>query len=238
MYYQDGIIILDPENSIKLTYNDDKRPAIFFKTDEYQVLERFVVNSNDNYILNNTHVSYSIDAFRIQNSETNEQSWYGLKVAITNKMGSDTVYSVAWDEVEFAEGFVNDINQESYIMFQDEKYEFQVLNKGTAKTKKIDNSKVYANMTFNGTYQGKSAILAIDQYGGCVFKTNDEVLCNIGSYDVSQMKNGGNDVINQSVMIYSFKEEVFSYKFKLNLEEKTFECIEKDTVYGKYQYDN
>lgn len=238
MYYEDGIIVLDPDNAIKLTYNDDKRPAIFFKTDKYQILERFIVNSNDEYILNNTHESYSIDAFRIQDSLTYEQNWYGFKVAITSKIGSDTVYSVEWGKVEFADDFVNDINQESYLSFQDEKYEFQVLTKGNAKVKKIDNSKIYANMTFNGTYQGESVILAIDKYGGCVFKTNDKVLCNIGSYDVSQMKNGGNDVANQSVLIYAFKEEIFSYKFVLNLEEKTFEVVEKDTAYGKYQYDN
>lgn len=238
MHYQDGIIILDPDNSIRLTYNDDKRPAIFFKTNKYQVLERFIINSNDDYVLLNNFVSYSIDVFRIQDTTTYEQKWYAFNVALSSKMGSDTVYSISWGEAQFAEGFVNDINKESILTFDGNEYEFKVLTKGNAKIKNIDNSKVFANMTFNGLYYGKQASLIIDQYGGCVFKTNDEVLCSIGSYDISQMRNGGPNSTEKTLLIYSFKEEVFAYKFKLYLEAKTFEYIEKDTIFGKYQYDN
>ena len=59
----------------------------------------------------------------------------------------------------------------------------------------------------------------------------------LGTYELGQMKNGGVNLFDNSVLLYSFTEEIFAYKFILNLEENTFEICEKDLFFGKYQYD-
>lgn len=238
LYYDDGIVVLDPDNSIRLPYNDDKRPIIYFKIDMYTVMEKFTVNSSEKHALVATIQCYSIDAFKIQSTSDYSQKWYGLKVDLTSKIGSDTVYSVTWGDITFADDFINDINKESSLDINGNTYKFRVSTKGNAKIIKVDNSKMYAKMTFTGDFNGVNATLFVDQYGGYTFRTNEEVYCTVSSYEVSQMKIGGPDFINHIVVLYGFKEEVFSYKFILNLETKTFQYVEKDTMFGKYQYDN
>lgn len=237
LYYSDGIIVLDPNNDIRLNYNPDKRPMIYFSTEKYQVLERMIINSSDTYVLDHNVVSFSIDAFKLQTTTDYQQSWYGLKVHMTSKMNNDTVYDVTWGEVEFADGFINDINQKSSLEMNGQTYLFNVITKGNAKAYTVDNSKVFANMTFYGEYDGKEAILFVDQYGGYSLSIDNHVMFKLGTYELGQMKNGGVNLFDNSVLLYSFTEEIFAYKFILNLEENTFEICEKDLFFGKYQYD-
>ena len=237
MYYEDGIVSLVPNNDIRLNYNIDKRPMIYFNSEKYQILERMIINSSDTYVLENNVTCYSIDAFKLQNNNDYQQKWFGLKVALTSKMSTDTIYEVTWGEIDFADDFVNDINKSSSLILNGETCLFKVITKGNAKAYTIDNSKVFASMTFNGIFEGKNAVLFVDQYGGYTLNVDGNALFRLGTYELGQMKNGGVNLYDNSVLLYSYNEEIFAYKFILDLEEKTFEICERDVFFGKYQYD-
>ena len=238
LYYQDGIVVLNPENKIKLEFNDEKRPFIYFNNNLWQVQELLTINSHANHVLVGSYPCYTIEAFKIQANSDYSQKWYGLKVDMVKKMNSDTVYEVSWGDINFAADFINDINQISYLNFNGNKYQFKVGAKNIAKIYDDTNPKKYANMTFTGTYNSMAATLHVDQHGAFTFLVNGEKLCYASSYDLSQMKNGGPNFVEDTVLLYDFDDAIFAYKFQLDLENKSFTFIEDDSMIGKYQFGN
>ena len=237
LYYNDGIIILNPENNIRLEFNEDKRPLIYFNSDIWQVMDILTVNNKETHVLSASYPSYSIDVFKIQSKVDYSQKWYGLKVEMTSKMNSDTIYEVTWGEVKFDDDFVYDINKESSLTLNNIRYNFKVGANKTAKILKDEDTKKYANMTFNGLYNGQEATLYVDHYGAYTFFVNSEKVFYISSYDLDQLKVGGQDFENDIVLLYNFNE-VYSYQFSLNLDDLKFEFIDKELTFGKYCYDN
>lgn len=236
LYYDDGIVVLEPDNQIKLEYNNDKRPFIYFNIDVWQVQEKLTINSHDNHVLMASYPSYTIENFKIQRNSNYEQKWYGLKVAMVSKMNADTIYDVSWGDVEFADGFINDINQKSTLTLNGISYKFKVGANKTAKIYDDTNTKKFANTTFTGTYNSLDATLHVDQHSAYTFLVGTEKVFYVSNYDITQMKNGGPDFEEDSVLLYEFEDDIFAYKFNLDLENKTFEFIERKLLFGKYQF--
>ena len=78
LYYRDGIVVLDVDNSVKLGFSDYKRPLVYFHEDVWTIEDSVVINYSSDYVLQNSFPTYSIDTFRIKSKTDGETKWYGL----------------------------------------------------------------------------------------------------------------------------------------------------------------
>lgn len=237
LYYEDGIIVLDPDNSIKLGFNDDKRPLVYFNSEKYELLDRVEINTNDSHVLLMTYSSYSIDVFTIKDKITEEEFKYGLKVRLAEKMGSDTIYTVSWGMVEYV-GEIPSVSDNGCIIFEGEEYKFNMTSAKVGKILAPSTEKKYTNMNFSGTIDGQSAVLRANQYEGFTLVVGTKIIFEAGSYEISNMKNGGPNYEEDTVFLYQYQNEYYSYKFNLDTVNKTFTVVERDPYYGYYEYDN
>ena len=240
LYYDSGIIILDPENNIRLEFNEDKRPLIYFNSDLWNIVDVLTINEKSEHVLTYRYPSYSIDAFNIKSNLDESSKWYGLKVEMTTKMNSDTIYDVSWGELVFATDFVYEIGKQSSAMLNGIRYAFKVETDKTAKIFiDIDPTK-FLNKTFTGTYNNQPASLHIDYTGAYTFKVNSEKVFYISKYDIEQQRIGGIDYVENIVLLYDYddSDNLYSYKFKLNLDDLTFEVYNKELLFGKFVYND
>lgn len=237
LYYEDGIILLMPDNAIKLGYSRDKRPFIYFNEELWTIEDKVIINYSSEHVLNNSFTTYSIDAFKIKNNNINESMWYGLKVYLIEKTNADTVYHDTYGEVIFNENFEMVVDKESSLIFNEEKYEFKMISEKVGQVSKATQNKEYANLTFTGTVDGQPAELRADTYEGYSFYIKSEQIFHVGSYDVSNMTNGGSNYEDKEVLLYEFNDDLFSYKFKVNPTDLTFTLVERDLYFGLYETD-
>lgn len=237
-YVGEGIVVLDPNNDIKLTYNDDKRPMIYFNEDVWTLERKFVVNSTSSHVLESTIVCSSIDAFELTSKINGSTMWYGLNIALVEKMNSDTVYKVTWGEVEFAKDFKFESGSKSTIIFNGEQYNFITKTPSLGQVSQNDGEKKFANKIFKGTFNGVAAELRSNGYEAFSLIVDSKAIFTTSAYDMDNMRYGGVDYLNNTVLIYEIKEDFYSYKFALDLENLTFTYIEKDQYFGQYFVDN
>lgn len=240
MYYYDGIIVFDPDNSIKLGFSDYRRPLVYFSASKYELMYKFDINYSDSHVLETTYSGYSIDTFQYRNIETNETKWFGLKIWLANKTSLDTIYEVTWGEVTYPEDFEMQTDVTGTIIFNDTDYDIIVKDRYTAKVirEEIDKT-LYANKTFTGKINGQNATISVDKYGGYTIKINNEEYQSYSFYDLSQMKYGGINKVTNEIYIYICnKEEYQSAKFSVDPTTSTFTFIESDEYFGKYESEN
>jgi len=231
--YQDGIIFLDADNSLKISFHDQRRPLVFFDKNRYTYNNYLVVNSlSSGYILNDTITGYSFDIFSVTDNISEEPAWYGLKTHLTSRMNSDTIYNVSFAKLDN----VNNLENEGSFTFMNSLYEYESSN-GTYKIKSSNNtSKPYKNKTFNGVIDDVSCKLSTDQYEAFSL-IGSSLIFSASSSDINGMKNGGIDYANDIAFLYD-SVKGYSYKFKLNTTNNTFEYLKKDNYFGKYECDN
>ncbi|MBQ8323258.1 MAG: hypothetical protein IJX91_04760 [Clostridia bacterium] len=238
MYISDGIVVLDPDNSIRLSYNNDKRPMVYFDADTWTVEEHVTINYGSTYVLQGTYAGhYSIDAFRLVSTENETELWYGLNVLLVDRNSADTVYSVSWGEVEFAEDFVRETGAQSSAVMNGTTYKFTMTSATVATAKRETAEKKYTNMTFTGTIDGAEAKLYADQYEGFSLYIGTEKIFGASTLEISEMKNGGVNYAEDTVFFYDYDDAVYSYKFVLDVESLTFTVAERDGLFGKYETD-
>lgn len=237
LYYDNGIIFLDPDNSSSLTFYDDKRPYVYFNTSMWEIEDKVIVNQYSKHVLETTIITYSIDCFKVKNLLNNESYWYGLKIDLIDKTSSDTVYTVTFDEVSFKDGFIPSAGTVSYVVFDKVKYDFKMEDSEVGKVS--GNTGVsYANKVFKGIISGKEAEIRTDQYEGFTLFIDNEFIFKLGIYELGNLVNGGINKDTNIGLFYDFDEGIYSYKFKFNLEDNTFIYYEKDNNFGYYLYDN
>lgn len=239
VYFQDGIAVWDPDNSIRLSYNNDKRPMIYFRQDLWTLEKRVIVSYYSTYVLNATMPCYSIDTFRITSKTTGNSLWYGLKVRLAEKNSVDTIYTVSWGEAEFADNFQEKTGVSSSMTFLGDTYKFTMSSASFGVIQKDNKEKKYSNMTFTGTIDGKSAKLYANQYEGFSLYVGTELLFDLTSMDIENLQNGGVDYDTDTAFFYQFDDGVFfSFKFSLDVANKTFTVEEKDGYTGLYTAEN
>jgi len=237
LYFVDGILIINPNNDVKLTFSNDKRPLIYFKQDMYTVKNHIVINSGSSYVLSGTVTVYSIDAFNLVNTSTNQSMWYGLMVDLVDKTSVDTIYSVTWGEITASDEIDLTKNAVNTIEFNDSIYQFTLMADNVGKITKSQQEKKYAGMVFDGEIDGNLAKLIVSQYEGFTLQVDGKTILSLNSNEVSSLSNGGIDYKNDIVFLYSPIEGI-SYKLSLDLESLTFTCFSKDDFFGKYEYEN
>lgn len=244
LYYHDGIVVLDPENSLKMTFTNYRRPMIYFNSDVWSIRDYVQINSLSGHILRYDYAGYTIDTFRLVSKDETRELWYGLKTQLVYHMNSDTEYRVSWGEVEYAQGFVPEEGISSYAVFDGDTYSFSMQSAGAGKVSK-NTAKEYAGMSFSGTVNGQKVRLTADSGEGFTITWEDSSTTVVSSYNMSSLKNGGSDYQNGTVFLYGYPAldkhnftEPFSYKFKVDKETKTFEYLERDIYWGVYEADN
>lgn len=238
LYYFDGIIVLDPDNSLRMSYSDDKRPMVYFNEGAWNIDSHIIVNRGSKYVLYDTINNYSIDVFGITSTEDAAISkWYALYVNLMSKTSSDTIYSVSWGEAEFSEGFEAKSGERATLTFDGVRYIFDMVSATTAKVDLSADAAdyKYANMKFSGKIDGKTARVS--------FSNKDVATLTIGSdvYQFGSRANAYLDYETDALFLYDFNEKTskyYSFRIKLDVDNKTFTVDEKDNLFGYYVYDN
>lgn len=236
LHIDDGIVVVDPDNSLKMAFHDAKRPIVYFKDDVWELEERVTVNRGKNYVLSVTYSTFSIDTFHIKNIATGESRWFALYTRMLAKTSSDTVYKVTWGEGKFSDGFIPAKYEEGALLYEGIEYPFVMTDGKTAVMKTEDDERIFANMTFKGTINGVDARLTTDNYEAFTLKSAGSTIFSASRYDINTMVNGGPDYKRNTVFLYSYEKDVYSYKFELDTENKTFTEVAKDSLFGKYEY--
>lgn len=238
MYYNDGIAVLDPDNSVKLGFSDaSKRPLVYFNSELWNITQAVTVNYGENYVLSSVSVSaYSIDTFHIVKKDGSADKWYGLYVQLAEKNSSDTIYVVKWGEVKYAAGFEPKVGASSQLEFCGETYKFTMKSSSVAKIDKTDGSvSKYAGKTFVGKDNGQSAKLEVSATGNYAYSVDGKTQFTFGLVEKNNNKNWYEDGQTDTLFVYRHDEKQFSYKFKLNTADNTFTIAERDKYYGKYE---
>lgn len=240
--YNNGIVVIDPNNNLKMAFIEAKRPLIYFDETIWELNESVVINTSDTHVLQHGYNGYSLDIFNITNKETNETLWYALKIYLYERMTNNIQYIVNHGEVVFDEDFVLEAGVSSTLTYLGDVYKFNLTSDTVGK---IDlNEEVlykYANKTFTTTIDGKEAVLKVDAHEGFSLKVGEDVMFTASGASIRNQKYGGIDYENDIVHILdkgSNSDAPYSYKLSLNLDDNTFTIIEKDKYFGKYESDN
>lgn len=240
--FENGIAVLVPLNELRLSFNDSKRPLVYFHGDKWTIQDAVTVNYYSSYILSNTFPGYSIDTFKAVPKAGGDAIWYGLKVHLIERtnMGANTIYAVTWGEAEYAAGFEPKAGVVSSMVFDGTKYSFTMSDDLTAKVKADTSLKLYANMTFKGVIDGQNAELRVDknEYYTLVIGSRT-VFSGFGTnYDfINVILNGGANYAENTINLNSYIKDkgLFAYKFSVDPENKTFILLEKDKYFGRYE---
>lgn len=240
MYYDNGIIVLDPDNSLKLGFSDYRRPLVYFNTDMWTVETKVEINYSDSHVLGNSFVGYTIDTFKLKSTKSDDVMWYGLKIQLVEKQSADTIYRVSWGEAVFADGFKQKEGEVSSVTFLGDVYGFTMNSAGVAKVNRSTTNTALKG-TYRGSYNGADARLVVGDNGGFEFTVGGNKLASYILNDYGNYKNSYVDDATKTIFAYKFKDDgsnlAFSYKFKLDTEKGTFAVEERDGYYGRYETD-
>lgn len=252
--YANGIITLDPDTSLKLTYYEDKRPMVYFNRNVWTLDESIQINSSisgynvlqkdaaGNLLVGGG--SFTIDLFRIQSVESGEYFWYGMKTHFLSKYDSNTYYA---DEVfDFASvppDFTGAVGVDSTLTLGGVTYSFKMTSSSKAAiNKETATVSAFAGTTFKGTVDGVTATFQVDLNDKIIFKIDKETVFSLIANEQRQLKNAGVDYTDNTWLVYNMfldsENQPYSYKFKLDKENKSFTVLERDDLFGRYEYGN
>lgn len=248
--YSDGIITLDPDTSTHSIYHDFSRPLVYFNENRWTVEGKVQINSNkDGYsVYHKDHVgnlitsggAYTLDIFKLKSVEDGGYYWYAMKTTFTEKIVSNTYYA---DEIfgfaTFAPGFEQKQGCVSSVSLGGESYEFTMSDPSSGIINKQSSTvSAFAGMNFKGTVDGASATFAVSVSDRITYTLDGKRIFDYNTNEQNSMKNGGPDYASNTWLVYSKAESsdkaLFSYRFRLDTENKTFTIDEKDDLYGKY----
>lgn len=240
--YEDGIITVEPVNAIRLSYSNEKRPAVYFHERDWTIEKRFIVNQTSEYVLDSsTSAHYSIDLFYITSNHDASSMWYGQKVNLVSKTSSDTVYVNNWGVATVSDNLATAVTGDVATATLDgQTYTFTLLSAKEGKINKEDEvNKKWANKTFTGTINGQSAQLQVNTYGQYTLLINGQKVLATDMQTMYRMKYGGVDEVNSSLLIYDYADDEYlpySYRFIINESNNTFTYVPRDTMFGMYEY--
>lgn len=240
LYYNNGIIVLEPVNAVHLAYHESNRPFIYFDQSVWTINDAVTINRGSQHILTLKYNGYySYDVFQISSDETT--LWYGLYTEL-ELISSDYYYDLVWGEVVFADDFQPQADVVSSLTFNGTTEYFTMQSDSVGKVNSSDEEKIWAGMTFSGTVDGKSASLRFNEYEGLSYYVDGVQILSVSSYDMNNMVNGGVNHSADTAFVYYLKEtnseEICSYKFLIDAENKTFELLSRDGIFGQYFSDD
>ena len=241
VHYEDGIITVDPYNAIRLSYSNEKRPAVYFHERDWTVEKRFIVDQTSEYVLDSaTSAHYSIDLFYLTSNQGKSPMWYGQKVNLVSKTASDTIYVNTWGVVTVSDNFETAVTGDvAEITLDGQIYTFTLLSSKAGKINREDEvNKVWANKTFTGTVDGKSAQLVVNPYGHYTLFVDGVKIFVTDMQSFYRMKYGGVDEANSSLLLYDYADSEYlpySYQFMIDEASNTFTSVPRDNMFGMYE---
>ncbi len=242
LYYFDGIVVLNPDNSLKLQFYDGRRPMVYFNQNMWTITEKLTVNKGNSYVLQETYTRYSIDTFHIQSVQDNTTKWYALRTQLVEKTSADTIYSVTWGECTYSDGFDPKTTKRATLTFDGYSYTFDMSSSSTMVAKvdtTAETTQKYAGSVF--TYKASGT-----EKWTLSFSNTEAITLKIATEEVlkekslSSMKSNAYFDYNQDIVfIYDYDEKTstyYSYKFILDFDARTFTLETKDVLFGHYKY--
>ena len=136
--YNNGIVVIDPNNDLRMPFIEHKRPLIYFNEEIWELKEKVVINLSDLHILQQNYSGYSFDIFNITNKVTSDNMWYALKINLYEKMTSDYKYIVNHGEVVFGDNFALESSISSEFTYLNETYKFTMTTENAGKINSKD----------------------------------------------------------------------------------------------------
>lgn len=235
---ENGILFLNPDNSHKLPFSDYSRPMIYFNKEIWTIDKKVTINYGSSYVLGNSVMTYSLDTFFLTNNITKETKTIGLYVELVDRTSADTIYDVKVVDVKFDNDTIFEATNATNVTFGNTSTKIVFTSSSVAQVSKEEPPKKYSNMIFNGTIDGESAKLMVTQYEGFQLQVGGKTVFNVGGYELNNMRNKTIDYDTDTLILYGFRDDYFSYKIHLNLDNKTFTIDEKDTFFGLYETSN
>lgn len=239
LYYRDGILVLDPDNSLKLSFNNTKRPMVYFHGDMWEITGNIILNKLSTHILQTTNTGYSYDLMRVRSKTDERELWYALYICLVSKTSADTVYEVKWGEIDLDTAFTPAADATASFMFNGDEVSFKMTNKTIARPAASEKAPQWANRTFTGTINGKNATLKTDFYERYTLRIDGNVI--FSGARLADMLNGEVDYDAGILFLYNVTAKddaaVYSYKFLIDAENNTFTVAERDPYYGRYTAD-
>jgi len=246
-YIADGIITLVPINEHHLSFSNIKRPMAYFKSDIWAINRNnnhFVINNGKSYnhiIETDSMGYYTVEVLRVYNKNTFENLTYAIKILQTYHLVGDVVYEVTFGAATLNDGFKQGVFESGTMTFDGGRYNFTF---GTDVNIALIDDEQAVNPYLGITFTNGSSTLAINADGGITYSPLNGPIIRINTVSLTKTKNIVYDFVNNTVLIYEIdapqvsSQDWYSYKFVLNLDNKTFTVVEKDKLYGLYLDDN
>lgn len=237
MEYENGVMSIVPLNNTKMKYGSNNRSFVYFNFDQYYVEERYIINSGNSHVVNSGNIGYSIDIFKLLNKIDHTYSYYGMKTQLVDKSSTDFVYEVSYGFVEI-DNLNLTPNNEYTLTFLDQDYSFKANTTTSGRVLKDDDfERKYANITFNGTIDGKSATLESNQYQAFTLKIDGKEIFSSNHNAITSQPYGGVDYKNNILYVISDTDNSipYSYRFNLNVNDSTFTVDQRDCYFGLYK---
>lgn len=250
MHWYDGVVVMNPDNSLNMGYTNYKRPFVYIKND----LWRF--NTNGKIILNSSksgqHVVgqesssiYTIEIFRVTSrKDVSQKVNFALKIRLVSKMTSGFYYDLSWGEASFNEGFAQTNGEKGVLSYNSENYSFVMHGPVSARLEQTSDETPFAGTTFRRSANDSKNTLFVASNGQITYKENNiNVFTPVTKAEMGQMKNGGIDAVNNTIFVYKhdgsgYDKQFYSYKFKVDPQTKLYQLLEKDSLFGLYVLDN
>ncbi len=239
-HYQDGVMVIDPDNSLGMSFSDGKRPLLYFHSDKYETTSGLIVNYTDGYVLTNTYYTgvYSIDAVKVRNKATGTEMWYGLKTKVITRSSADTFYEVTWGEVTFSDGFTQQKDERAILYMNGEAHDFTLSDVKLGRLNKTNGERLWINSNFAGTFDGKNATMQVDGIGNLTLIADGKVIFKAYPERSNSVRVALNGAEN-TALIYDYTGKdgygIFSYLFRFDTTKNTFTIDARDHYYGLYQ---
>ena len=237
--YDDGILSLIPVNAQKMQYIDSIRYYVMTKESKYEIVDRLTVNYGSNTLINSgfSSASYTIDALKVKDLNTNEVKWVGMKSDLIEKKSADYYYSHDVGEITLSAGYKGEVGEVATLTINGFMTEFTVTGEKIGKVNRStsipEREKDYVG-DYTGKIYGKDANVKISSINAIEVTCDGKEIADLSISDVNSLTHGGIDYTNDIYYIYDSSSDTFALKIKLNVEAKTFEVLARDGYEGKY----
>ncbi len=267
----DGIAVLIPYNELRMSYYDDRRPLVYFKSEVWTIADTIEAHSSSEKksVYSNGYSGIcSIYLYKVKNVASGEFKWFAIKVKLESYMDSNYNYSTEYGFADVSANLTSkSVGESETVAIGEAGYQIKIVSRGVATFNQQAAGQPFENRTFSGTVNGLEATLTIGSGKASSLTTSGGKIYSLGQYDATDMKYEASSLKYKTFTTYGLKVETFnkknsttevtyvakfnvneedneekrvtltpfSYKFKLNLENGTFELLEKDEYFGLFR---
>ena len=177
--------------------------------------------------------SYTIDALKVKDLNTNEVKWVGMKSDLIEKKSADYYYSHDVGEITLSAGYKGEVGEVATLTINGFMTEFTVTGEKIGKVNRStsipEREKDYVG-DYTGKIYGKDANVKISSINAIEVTCDGKEIADLSISAVNSLTHGGIDYTNDIYYIYDSSSDTFALKIKLNVEAKTFEVLARELI--------